>query len=662
MNRTGCRWTTRWLLALLIAAATGCASTSYLSVRKTPRNPLEGTLNLMSRSGPKPSSRTADLLQRYDLAQQAKDAPADALQGLQQENRAEPTLDKTYALAELSYVMGKQAQAKGDTSKALQLYSGSVSQAYLYLFSPQFETTRSYYDPQFRKACDLYNAALEDVLRIVNAQGRLRPGETYTLESGEQRIDVRIVTRGLWGNQAFERFEFVSDYRVRGLQHRHVNYGLGVPLIAVRRGDDAEDPASSFYPRGMSVPVTAILRAVERPCLSPDEQQVVACALELQDPLASDVVEIAGRFVPLESDLTTPLGFYLDNPEFRNANVATAGLLNPNQTSHLRGLYMLETFDPQKIPVLMVHGLWSSPETWTEMMNDLRALPEIRDRYQFWTYLYPTGQPFWISAAQMREDLQKTRQMVDPNRRWESLDQMVLIGHSMGGLVSRMQTLESGDDFWRILTDRSFEELNADAETRERLASTIFFEPNPSIRRVITIGTPHRGSYFANDYTRWMGRKLITLPTALVQVKTRVIRDNPGFFENTELLTVTTSIDSLAPDSPVLPVMLSSQRSPSVTYHNIVGVISKKNILARVSEKGDGVVPYSSAHLDDVASEIVVDADHVTVHQHPRSILEVRRILLEHSTEMYAETSRRMAVPAAYNPLPLPPVVPAEGW
>jgi pimeloyl-ACP methyl ester carboxylesterase len=661
MNRTGCRWTTRWLLALLIAAATGCASTSYLSVRKTPRNPLEGTLNLMSRSGPKPSPRTADLLQRYDLAQQAKDAPADALQGLQQENRAEPTLDKTYALAELSYVMGKQAQAKGDTSKALQLYSGSVSQAYLYLFSPQFETTRSYYDPQFRKACDLYNAALEDVLRIVNAQGRLRPGETYTLESGEQRIDVRIVTRGLWGNQAFERFEFVSDYRVRGLQHRHVNYGLGVPLIAVRRGDDAEDPASSFYPRGMSVPVTAILRAVERPCLSPDEQQVVACALELQDPLASDVVEIAGRFVPLESDLTTPLGFYLDNPEFRNANVATAGLLNPNQTSHLRGLYMLETFDPQKIPVLMVHGLWSSPETWTEMMNDLRALPEIRDRYQFWTYLYPTGQPFWISAAQMREDLQKTRQMVDPNRRWESLDQMVLIGHSMGGLVSRMQTLESGDDFWRILTDRSFEELNADAETRERLASTVFFEPNPSIRRVITIGTPHRGSYFANDYTRWAGRKLITLPTALVQVKTRVIRDNPGFFENTELLTVTTSIDSLAPDSPVLPVMLSSQRSPNVTYHNIVGVISKKNILARVSEKGDGVVPYNSAHLDDVASEIVVDADHVTVHQHPRSILEVRRILLEHSTEMYAETSRRMAVPAAYNPLPLPPVVPADG-
>ena len=53
----------------------------------------------------------------------------------------------------------------------------------------------------------------------------------------------------------------------------------------------------------------------------------------------------------------------------------------------------------------MVHGLWSSPETWTEMINELRAVPDIRNRYQFWTYLYPTGQPFWVSATQLRADL-----------------------------------------------------------------------------------------------------------------------------------------------------------------------------------------------------------------------------------------------------------------
>ena len=111
------------------------------------------------------------------------------------------------------------------------------------------------------------------------------------------------------------------------------------------------------------------------------------------------------------------------------------------------GLYMVQPYEPGKIPVLMVHGLWSSPMTWMEMFNDLRSQPEIRDHYQFWFYLYPTGQPFWLSAAQLRRDLAKVREVLDPTHQEPALDQMVLIGHSMGGLVSQLQTLQSGDDY-----------------------------------------------------------------------------------------------------------------------------------------------------------------------------------------------------------------------
>jgi hypothetical protein len=172
----------------------------------------------------------------------------------------------------------------------------------------------------------------------------------------------------------------------------------------------------------------------------------------------------------------------------------------------------------------------------------------------------------------------------------------------------------------------------------------------------VTIGTPHRGSEFANDYTRWLGRKLIKLPTFLVKTKARLVNENPGFFRNTDMLTITTSIDSLSPDSPILPVMLRSEKPPWVKYHNVVGVISKRNLLGKISESGDGVVDFESAHLDDVESEIVVDADHVHVHQHPRAILEVRRILLAHSDQMYAEMRRQAAIPAGYQmPTPLPP-------
>jgi pimeloyl-ACP methyl ester carboxylesterase len=631
--------------AVILVPLFGCASTSYLSVRKVPQNPLAGPLSLFSGRGPRPSGRSRQLLRRYDLQEVQDNDPQAALHALQEELAGEPDLDKMYAFAELAYIQGKKAQ-EHDDDRALEMFSSSVAHAYLYLFAPQLDRFRNPYDPQFRQACDLYNAALEELLRSIKTQGKLRPGETFTLRFGTQQVDILIAMRGLWKPDAFDRFEFVSDFEVQGLVNRHVTYGLGVPLIAVHKKRPEHDAVCQYYPSGMSVPVTAILRAVQRPCGSPGQAHNVACVLELHDPSAYDHVEIAGRPVPLETDLTTPLGYFLDNPEFQGSELATWGLLNPNQAEEFRGLYMLEAYDPRKIPVLMVHGLWSSPETWTEMINDLRSLPEIRNRYQFWTYLYPTGQPFWISATQMRGDLQAVRETIDPERRWASLDQMVLIGHSMGGLVSRLQTIESGDDYWNILSDHPFDELQADPETRQKIAQTVFFQPNRSVRRVVTIGTPHRGSEFANDYTRWLGRKLIKLPASLMKTKMQVARDNPGLFRNTDLLTITTSIDSLSPGSPILPVMLRSPEAPWVKHHNIVGVVSDRNWLSRFSEPGDGVVDFDSAHLDEVESEVIVDADHVNVHQHPRAILEVRRILLEHAAEMVAELSRQPTITA----------------
>ena len=115
---------------------------------------------------------------------------------------------------------------------------------------------------------------------------------------------------------------------------------------------------------------------------------------------------------------------------------------------------MLEPYQPGKIPVLMIHGLWSSPITWMEMFNDLRGDPDLRSQYQFWFYLYPTGQPFWRSATQLREDLADVRKTVDPTRHEAALDQMVLVGHSMGGLVANMQIVNSRDDFWHIVSDK----------------------------------------------------------------------------------------------------------------------------------------------------------------------------------------------------------------
>lgn len=643
-----------------LALLAGCAQQRYVRVRERPHPLLPPSWNLAARKELRPTPRTVQLLRRYDLVGLYERAPETALARLQQEIESEPTLEKICSYAELSYLQGRRLEQRGKTKDALDAYGAAVAHAYWYLLDPGLDPVRNPYDPQFRRACDLYNDALAGAMRLVIRQNRLRPGEAQVIQTGQKQLQVQVVLRGPWRPEEIDRLEFVRDYEVEGgLTNHYHTYGLGVPLIAVRAKLPEVTQADRYYPPGLSFPITAFLR-VERQTPQQAASGVYRCTLELYDPLYSSDIAVAGRLVPLETDLTTPLAYFLDNPAFREKDLATLGLLNPNAQG-IKGLYMVEPFDPQRIPVVMVHGLWSSPLTWMEMFNDLRAFPEVRQRFQFWFFLYPTGQPFWVSAAQLRDTLAEVRQTLDPQAANPQLDQMVLVGHSMGGLVSLLQTIDSGDEFWRLVSDRPLEELRATPEEKSRLAKSFFFQPNPSIKRVVTIGTPHRGSSFANDYTRELARRLIQLPEMMLELGTRLMLTNPGFFRNTDLITMTTSIDSLAPDCPIFPLLAQAPRSPWTRYHNIVGVVPKRSLLGRVTEEGDGVVAYHSAHLDYATSEIVIPADHLTVHRHPLAILEVRRILLEHLATL---TQPQLAWPVMApshqlpGPRPAPPPLP----
>ena len=620
------------LLALVLMPA-GCASSKWLTLRENPHNPLSDQLKLLSFGGPKPTKRTMQLLRRYDLEEDLSGDRRQLISKLHEIVSREPDAETVYAIAEIAYLGGKRAELT-DKRVALDLYGTSVLHAYLYLFDPQFPIAQNPFDPQFRGACDLYNTSLESMLRIVQKQGTLRPGHACTIQTASRQIEVEVVIRdNRWHNDDFDRFEFASDFETVGLRNHFHTYGLGVPLIAIRKSHEHPSATEKFYPPQLSFPVTAFMRLEPQVGETEKGEPVsLRAVLELHDPLDVSEIDIAKLRIPLESDLTTPLAYFLNQPEFDDNRLATNGLLFPDAAKKLSGLYLMEPYQNDKIPVVMVHGLWSSPVTWMEMYNDLRSLPEIRDRYQFWFYLYPTGQPFWFSAAQMREDLAHARTTLDPEHADPALDQMVLIGHSMGGLVSKLQTVDSGDAFWNVLTDRPLDELQATLDERNTLERTLFFQPNPSVSRVITIATPHRGSNFSNDITRWLSNKLITVPSAILTGRQHLQRDNPGFFRKDALLGITTSIDSLDPDSPLLPVLLTAQNAPWVSYHNIVGQVPDKGLFGRVASSGDGVVSVRSASLDaeSVDSQIIVPADHTVVHQHPLAILEVRRILLEH--------------------------------
>ncbi len=648
--------------AVVLSAAVafvGCASTEWVTVRDTPRNPLAGTLNLLSPAGPKPTERTQQLLRRYDLLDDFNGDRAALLARLDDIHRREPNREHEYAMAEIAYITATQAE-KLHRRRALQFYGTSLIHAYRYLFESEraaddgMMLALNPYDPQFRGASDLYNQSLEGALRLIRQEGEIRPGMARTIVTANNTCSFRVALFSSGWHQAdIDRLEFVGDYKIQGLQNHYHTYGLGVPLIAVRKTHDQPDLAEHYYPPNVCFPLTAFLR-VERPeqnsTRSPgdfgntppagaatSDPAAPHFVLELYDPLDRQSIEVANRRIPLEADLSTPLAYFLSQPQFREHDISTAGLLHPGDVKKLQGLYMLEPFDSTKMPVVMVHGLWSSPITWMEMYNDLRSDPLVRDHYQFWFYFYPTGQPFWVSATQMREDLAKMRRDIDPARQDAALDEMVLVGHSMGGLISKLQTVESADAFWATVSDHPLADLKADPDTVRALATTFYFRPNPSIRRVITLGTPHRGSPFSNDITRWAGDKLIALPRKMLDSQNQLLAQNRGYFRANAPVDIHTSIDSLSPASPLLPTLLTAQPGPWVTYHNVVGHDPHPGWRKYIVGDGDGVVALTSARLDDapqLESQIVVSADHMNVHRHPQSILEVRRILFEQLTEL----------------------------
>lgn len=629
--RAACRFSAA-LLVILLILSTGCRSARYLSNRDVRANPLAAPLKLMTRQGPSVSERTWNTLRRYGLRETYDENTHLCLNQLRAALRENRDGELIHALSELSYVEGKKAEQAGRNGDAINHYGFALTQSYDYLFSDDLRETRNQYDPQFRATCDLYNESLEDTLRLLCREKRITPGQTYRIKTDDREFVVRTEMRGKWRNEDFERYEFVSDFEIQKLRNRHTTYGLGVPLVAVRKPAGDSDPRENYYPEGLSYAVTALMRC-SKPTMHRGEE-INECVLEFFDPLSANQVRLADNWVPLETDLTTPLAYFLDNPKFRERNAELEGLINPANAEKNRGLYMLEPYDPNRIPVLMVHGLWSSPRTWMDMFNDLRSFPEIRERYQFWFYLYPSGQPFWLSATQLRNDLAKMRKAFDADNTDRSLDKMVLVGHSMGGLISRMQTIDSGDDFWQIVSDEPPTKLKGPDEQRNKLVSTLYFKPNRSVARVITIGTPHQGSKFANDFTRWLARKLIELPNLTRTTGETLVNENPGFFHDTELLTMANAIDSLAPDSPIFPAMHRARYDPNVKFHNIIGVLEDPSLWQRRAGEGDGVVHKKSAQTEDAVSELVVDADHTTIHMTGKAIFEVRRILLEHLNEV----------------------------
>jgi pimeloyl-ACP methyl ester carboxylesterase len=585
----------------------------------------------------RPSERTVETLRRYDLYDEyrryvGREDGNLALLHMEKFAQKRAETEVVYALAELSWIEGKKLDRRRKP-QAIDRFLDAAAYAYDYLFDPDPELAdgRGQSDPRFRLACEIYNASVERVIRAAQTKGQIQPqnGEVIPFKVHGREQTLRIVLRhSPWGSADVHKILLSSDFEVTGLNRDLYQYGLGVPLIAVRETQakpGERSGAERFYPTEMAFPLTAFLKPNSR-LRDPnvDLNQARECTLELIDPVQDRTVGPKPNQLALEADFTTPLAYMWSRTDLDHYR--WSGLLRPEQALERANLLLIRPYEPHKIPVVMVHGLISSPLAWIPMLNELLRDPVLHDRYQFLLYMYPTGVPIPIAASNLRDALVQSRRLYDPEGREPAFDQMVLLGHSMGGLLSHAMAVSSGDQFWRLYSDRPFDEILGPREVLDELRHYFFFEPVPFVRRVVFLATPHRGSEMSRGVVGRVGANLISEPDHIHRLLQRLNKENPDAFDSRRFRRFPTSIETLEPNSQILVALLSMHpTSPdAVKFNSIIGSLRPSG----VDKTTDGVVAYRSAHLDGVP-EKVVRSDH-GVQKDPEAIREVRRILREH--------------------------------
>ncbi|MEM7408899.1 MAG: alpha/beta hydrolase [Myxococcota bacterium] len=373
--------------------------------------------------------------------------------------------------------------------------------------------------------------------------------------------------------------------RVEGLRH-YQTPGDGLPVSLEGRAPPSPIPWAKFPPEGRFTPATALLSFPSTDC----------ARVSWVDPRRFDAARLEGRRLSLAADLTVPYSRLLDSA--RLTREGRTGLLRAFSKER-EGLFLLEPYDPARTPLLMVHGLGSSPSVWSALTNAVYGEPELRRHYQVWHYFYATGVPYLWTSREMRRTLRRTLEALGHDAG------IVAVGHSMGGLLLKASISKSGDRLWREVFRVPPAKLRVSDADRALLESLFWLNPMPSIERAIFVMSPHRGSDLAGGLAGALGNALIELPPEFTELFRRVAASDadalrPRFRSYFEA-GGPTSIRALAPDHPLLAPLADLPVPANVRFHNVIG---------DVGDGSDDVVRVSSALLPGADSTSLVPAGH----------------------------------------------------
>lgn len=461
-----------------------------------------------------------------------------------------------------------------------------------------------------------YNFAVARIIDIMG-QHRLAPWDAPIVAPSASGSPWRLHLTPPFPQPQYHprHFDFTPSDRFKftgvNVGDRVTRIGLGSPLVVIGRDLDYVQLDQFAQGKHVYYGLTALIQFNGR-----------NAEIQLVDPLDRETVALDRHTYPLSGDYQGPLSLALAELEERRTEIL--GLFKPQDAIGEVRLARLQPYNPRKIPVLFVHGLGNSPATWSPLIEFLRGDPDIRANYQFWMFSYPSGLPYSLSAAFLRQKLGEIR------RQYPGIRDIVVVGHSMGGMISRLLITDSGMKIWNAYFPQPPEKTALSAEARSLISKALIFPATPGIARVIFVSPSHRGSDKAIDFWGRVGAAIVGNPLARPDIYREAYAAARPEAQQRGRNRLPNGIDTLDPENLFVRTVDSIPPKPRIPFHTLLGDRGKGGFLDQTKPTStDGLVPYWSGHLEGAESERIIPSGHWS-HLHPLGMAEIKRILYEH--------------------------------
>ncbi|APX62583.1 esterase/lipase family protein [Acinetobacter schindleri] len=523
----------------------------------------------------------------------------------------------------------------------LAMLDQSIRYSYAYLFKTQRAPQDRIFDNRQVQIRDFYNLAISHLIHVYSERHQAKEG-SRKIQVGNSIYTVDFENYPEIKDQPFEKLMSTYNMNFSGLRSITRRDGFGSEFVVVLPEEKRitpnkkyiVDPLNFKYAEGSNPNIhsarylATTITAVPKSATSID--QIIngpEFQLKLHDPYKHEKVTVAGKQYALAANFSAPYGLWLAENNLGRA--AYLVLIDRDDNLIMPHLYMLEPYNPKKKVIVLIHGLASSPEAWIRLTNDIMGDPVLRENFQVWQVFYSTNMPILESRFQINALVQQGFARVANNA--PAKKDAVLVGHSMGGVIARLMVSQADitQDAFKLVQNTRIAQFKDNPLFKARLQ----MQPIPNFTRAIFLATPHRGTEYADRWHTKLARKIIRIPGAFLGAFADTLQGEIGLKDFVKELghdLIQNGPSDLSENSKFTALTKDIQPSKNIKFHSIIGNTVDTQDTKLMS---DDIVSYESAYLEGAVSSKVIKGGH-SIQETPEAVLELRRILRLHLTEL----------------------------